>query len=130
MKISQHQNGNQHHHSCHLSEDKELHRGVILILMPPYSDNQIHGYQHDFPEEEEQKQIQRSEHSDHTGQRPQQVEIEKAWPFLHFIPGRTNGNYSQKGRKHKQKNTQAIGSKVKRDTKTGNPRRLEYCHPR
>ena len=39
-----------------LGEDEELHGRVGPVLMPPDRDQQVHGYEHHFPEQEEQEQ--------------------------------------------------------------------------
>lgn len=46
--------------------------------MSPDSDQKIHGYQHQFPEEIEKKKIKRKKYSDNTGQYNEQIEMKEA----------------------------------------------------
>ena len=56
--------GGEHQQSASLGEQEELDRRVDPPLVPPDGDQEVHGNEHQFPEEEEQEEIERQEDAD------------------------------------------------------------------
>ena len=59
--VVQPDNCHQHQNRAGHGVQNEFHRGVNAPLVSPDADQEVHGDQHHFPEQEEQKQIQRQE---------------------------------------------------------------------
>src|SRR5580704_13328132 len=72
----QHQYGTEH------GVENEFHGGVDAASVAPYADQEIHGDQRQFPENEEQEQIERHEHADHGGFNHQQRDEETFHVFV------------------------------------------------
>ena len=104
VEVRETEDGHQQDQSRYLREHEELHRRISTILVAPDNNNEIHRNQHHFPEEEEQEQIERGEHPDHTSQRPQQVEVEEAGPLGDLIPRGAYRNQAKEDceRQHQQ----------------------------
>src|SRR5438445_6032338 len=64
MDEYQRKNCYQHEQAAPLDENEELDRCIQPILMAPDRNQEIHGHQHQLPEEEKQKQVQRKEYAD------------------------------------------------------------------
>ena len=88
VDVHQGENRQQHEQAADLCEEEKLHRGVGPGLVSPYGDEEIHGDQHDFPEHEEQEQIECGEHADDAGHHPEDVELEEPAAVVDLRPRR------------------------------------------
>ena len=66
----QRKNCHQHEQTAALGENEELDRCIQSLLMAPDRNQEIHRHQHQLPEEEKQKQVQRKEYADRPCQSP------------------------------------------------------------
>ncbi len=80
--------GDQHQQPAALREQEKLYSCVNAPLVAPYDDQEIHGDEHQFPGEIEQKQVDRQKHSSDSRENPHQIEMKEADSFTDFRPGR------------------------------------------
>ena len=79
------QNRKQHQHRAEQCIEKKLDRGVELARPTPDSDQQVHGNQHGFPEDEEQEEIKCHEDAQHACLQHQKPDV----VFLHAVLNRS-----------------------------------------
>ena len=80
------QHREQHQHRAEQRIKEKLDRGIKLARAAPDADQQIHRNQHRFPENEEQKEIQRHEDAQHTGLENQKPNVIFLHPVLDRLP--------------------------------------------
>jgi hypothetical protein len=115
------QDRQQHQQAAGLGEDEELRGRVDAPLVPPDRDQEIHGHQHQLPEEVEQEEVEGGEHADDPGQRPEQVEVEEPGPLADLAPRGQRGHQPQKyGQRHQQQ-AQAVEGQEEADAELGDP---------
>src|SRR5271170_4053299 len=59
------QNRHQHQNGAKHGVENKFHGGVDAARVAPYADQEIHGNQRQFPENEEEEQVERNENADH-----------------------------------------------------------------
>jgi hypothetical protein len=57
----------QHEDAAEQRVEEELDRRVLAVRAPPDPDQEVHRYQHELPEDEEQHQVERNERAGHAG---------------------------------------------------------------
>src|SRR5262249_8148984 len=110
----------QHQHRTNHGVKDEFDGCINSPLTTPDTDQEIHGHQHDFPEHIKQKQVERTEDSDHS-RFEQQHENEV---FLQTSVNGPGGENSQRGEQcsqEDQKNTDSIDTHRVVDAERGNP---------
>ena len=91
MHEHQRKDRHQHQQAAGLGVDEEAGGGTNPGLprgaaVPPEGNQKIHGYQHHFPEQEEQEQVQRQKHTHDATQNKQQIQMKKAHPLDNLFP--------------------------------------------
>ena len=108
MMEVQEQNAQQHQHGAQQGIEKKLDCGVEPARTAPDADQQVHGYQHGFPENEEQEEIQGHEDAEHSGLQYQEPRV----VFLHSgvdgSPGREDRNQAEQCRQQDQQERNAV----------------------
>ena len=61
------QDADEHEHRSGQGIQEKLDGGIKLSGAAPYSDQEIHGNQHDFPEHIKDQEIERHEDAEHSG---------------------------------------------------------------
>ncbi len=112
-----------------MGEEEELDRRIDPVFMSPDHDQEKHRDQHQFPEEIEEKQIQSGEDTDDSGQRPQQIEMEKPHPLPNLRPRNGHTDHPQKKRQDDHQETQAIEREDETDSQRGHPDVTELEQP-
>src|ERR1019366_472182 len=82
MMEVQKQNAQQHQHRASQGVEEELNGGVELARAAPDPNQQVHGNQHRFPEDEEQEEIQRHEDAEHARLQKQKPDVVFLDPIL------------------------------------------------
>ena len=111
----QHQDG-----AGHRVEDK-LHRRVDAPLVSPDADEEVHRKQHHFPEEEEEKQVERQKDSDNPGFQHQQHQEKFFYALVDARPGCQDRNRGQKGGQQDEEQTDAVHAQVVIDGRVFDP---------
>ncbi len=83
--------------------------------MAPDADEEGHRDKHDFPEEEEEEQIERKEHADDTNFEHQQHDKEFFYAVLDAVPGREDGDRRQERGENHQEDAEAVDAHMKVD---------------
>src|SRR5215831_557786 len=104
----------------------ELDGGVDASLMAPDADQESHRDQHDFPEEEEQEQVERQEYSHHADLEHQQHHEKFLDAMVDARPGGKYGDGCQEGGKNDQPQAQAVYPHVVVDRRRGDPGNVEF----
>jgi hypothetical protein len=94
--------GDQHEHGTGHGIDEELHGRVDLLFPPPDADDEVHGDEHDFPEDVEKKQVERDEGTEHPHLKQQQADHVFLHPLLHRRPGGEDGDRHDEGGEYHQ----------------------------
>ena len=76
------EDGDQHQNRAEHGVQNELHRGVNPAIVTPHADDEVHGDEHHFPENEEEKKIERNEDADQArfeNQQGGEEALEQSW---------------------------------------------------
>src|ERR1019366_7223100 len=82
------QNAQQHQHRPGQRVEKELNGGVQLPRPAPHPDDEVHGDQHQLPENVEQEEIEGNENPDHARLQDQEHGVVFFYAVLNRVPGR------------------------------------------
>ena len=121
--------GGEHQQPASLGEQEELDCRVDPALVPPDGDQEIHGNQHQFPEEEEQEEIERQEDADDARQGQHQIEMEEAHALGDLAPGGEHRHDAEPEGQKDQQQAQAIQAEMKPDAELRNPRPIDLGEP-
>ena len=72
---SQRKDAHQHEGASEQRIEDEFHRGILAVAGAPHRNEEIHGHQLHFPEQEEEKKVTCDEHALHTGQQQKQPDV-------------------------------------------------------
>jgi len=97
--------------------------------MAPDHNQQIHGNQHEFPKKEEQKQIDRQKHPNHTAQSQQDITVKQSNAALDFSPGGHRRDNAHDGRQDDQNEAKPIKPQMQADPPMGNPAHTTFYEP-
>ncbi len=104
----QEQHGKQHQHRAEQRVEEELDGGVKFSRAAPDADQQIHGDQHGFPENEEEEEIERHEDAQHAGLQDQKPDVVFLHPVLDRGPRGEDRNPAQQRGQHDQQEGNAV----------------------
>ncbi len=90
----------------------EFHGGIDAALVSPNADEEIHGDEHDFPEEKKEEEIEREEDTDHADFEHQQHDEEFLDAMLDAIPGREYGNSGQERSQDDEEQADAVQTEM------------------
>src|SRR6266851_1580707 len=93
---------------------EKLDGGVETALAAPDADEEIHGNEHDFPENVEEEEVEREKHSEHAGLEQQEQDVILLGALLDGGPGGGDGE-------HDQEHADAVGSERILCADGGNP---------
>src|SRR5690348_4767834 len=103
------------------SVQNEFYGGVDAAFVSPDADQEIHGDQHYFPEEKEEKEVEREEHADDANFEHQQHDEEFFYAMLDAVPGRQNGNGGEKRCENDEEEADAVQAEVVVDRRNVDP---------
>ena len=89
--------------------------------MSPDADQEIHRDQHHFPEQEEQEQVQRNEHADHSGFQNQQRDEKAFHALVNRFPGSEDRNRREQRGQQDQKQAEPVDAQVVVNRRLRNP---------
>jgi hypothetical protein len=112
MGEEDHQDGHQHQHRAQQGEQEELHRRVDPPRAAPDADDEVHGNQHQLPEDVEEEHVQGHEGPQHPHLQQLQGEHEPLDPLLDRLVGRKYGNRREEGGQHHQEQADAVDAQV------------------
>jgi hypothetical protein len=87
----------------------------------PDGDDEVHGHQHGFPEDEEQQEIERHEHAQHGGLQQQEEAVVFLEPFVDGVPARQDGDEADERGEHHQQQSEPVDAEVIGGAQGGNP---------
>src|SRR5712671_2064453 len=99
----------------------EFDGGVDAPLVSPDADQEIHGDQHDFPEQEEEKEVKREKHADDADFEHQQHDEEFFDAVVDAVPGGQHGDGSKERGEDDQEQVDAVESEVIVDRRDVDP---------
>ena len=120
----------QHHKAAQLGEEEKFHGGVSPSLMSPQGDEEVHGHEHELPEEVEEKEIHGDKDADDPRQGGHQVEMEKPDVAFDLGPRSQHGRQAQEDGEKDEQKAQPVHGQVKADPQGGNPGPVELGNPR
>ena len=105
---------NSDEHQCRAGHgvQEEFHCSVNPPLVSPDSDEERHGNEHHFPEQEEEEKIQRNEHANDTDFQQQHHDEEFFDAMIDAVPRSQNRNRRQKRRQNHQEHADAVYAQV------------------
>ena len=106
------QDGDQHQDRAEHRVQNEFHGGVDAALVAPHADHEIHGDQRQFPEDEEQEEVERNENADHGRLDHQQRDEEAFHIFTDRFPGAENGDRREERGQQDEKEADAVHAQV------------------
>src|SRR6185312_14396476 len=129
MHPPQPEDGEQHEEAARLREEEELDGGVGAPLVAPDTDEEVHRHQHQLPEEIEEEQVEREEHSEHAHQAPHEVEVKEADALGDFVPRGEHRHDAEKQREQHQEQAHAVDGEMDADSELRDPRPVELLDP-
>ena len=111
-RVVEPQDRHQHQDRAEHRVQNEFHRGVDAALVAPHADHEIHRDQHQFPEDEEEEQIERDENADHGRLDHQQRDEEALHVFVDRFPGAENGDRREERGEQDEKQADAVHAEV------------------
>ncbi len=126
------QQRHQHEHRTEKGVQKELERGIDPARSTPDADNQEHRDQHRFPEDIEQRRIQRREHADHQPFHEQERRHVLRHPILDHFPAGQHHQHGHETGQNDQRHGNAIDPEMVMNVELRNPvnRPLDELHRR
>src|SRR6266852_609628 len=119
--VVQPDDADQHEDRARHGVEDEFHGGVNAAFVPPNADQQGHGYQHHFPEEKKEEEIQRKKHAHHADFQHQQHHKKFLHAVLDALPRCQNRNWRQERRQNDQKQTDSVNAEVVIDWRLVDP---------
>src|ERR1700678_16753 len=120
MEIEE-QDAQQHQHGTGQRIEEELDRGVKFTWTAPDADQQIHRYQHGFPENEEQEEVERNKNPQHAGLQNQKPNVIFFYAVLDGRSGRKNRDPAQQRGQHDEQERNAVDADHVTRANRGNP---------
>ena len=115
------QDAQEHYDRADEGVHQELERRVDPPRPAPDGDDEVHGHQTEFPEDEEQQEIAGQEDAQHGGLEEQEVGVVLLQAGIDRIPARENGQEAQQSGEHNQEQTVAIDAEVVGGAEGRNP---------
>ncbi len=101
--------------------EEELDGGVLAARAAPDADQEVHGQEHDFPEDVEQEEIQRQERAQHAGFQKQKQHAVAADETVD-LPASDHGQKRQHCGQDHERHADAVGAHVVVDVEVRDPR--------
>ena len=112
----------QHEHAAQQGVQHVLERGVVLFFThAPEFDQEITGHEHEFPEHEEEDQVDGHENPHNRRFQSQDTHEVRFGPVLHGIPGVENDQDRDEGRKTDKQDADTVHGEVIGNTQSRNP---------
>src|SRR5216683_5626947 len=111
-EIVQPDDAHEHEDGAGHGVEHEFDGSVDAALVSPDADEEVHGNQHHFPEEEEEEEVEREEDADHADFEHQQHDEKFLDAVLDAVPGGEHGDGGQKRGKDDQEQTDAVKAEV------------------
>ena len=121
MQIGEIQDGHQHQETADHGVEQEFERGVNAPFATPDANQEVHGNQHDFPEDVEEKDINRDKGPDHAGFQDEKEKEILPDPMFNAAPGGQNHQRRKKGRQQHEEQADAIDTNIVFDPEFANP---------
>ena len=121
MEIGEIQNGHQHQETADHGVEQKFERGINPPFATPDPYQEVHGNQHDFPEDIEEKDINRDKGPDHAGFQDKKEKQILPDPLFHAAPGRQNHQRRKKGRQQDEEQADAVNANIVFDTEFADP---------
>src|SRR3990170_9092292 len=115
------QDAQQHQHATHQGIKEELDGGVELPWPTPDPDEEIHGDQHDFPEDVEEEEVEGHEDAQHPGLEKEHHHVKLFHALGDGRPGRQNGDEAEHGGEQDQKQADPVDAEEVLNADTGDP---------
>ena len=113
--------GRQHEHRGNHGEQEKFYGRVNSPLVPPNADEQRHGHQGGFPEDVEQKHVQRHEDADHRRLQHQHQHEEFLHAIVHRAPGDQHAQRHEECGQQHQPQRDAVNAQVVMNVGIGDP---------
>jgi hypothetical protein len=95
----------------------------------PDCDQEIHRYQHEFPEQIEKEQIDREEYAGDTGQHPHQIKVEETRVSADLGPRGEHGHDAQEKGQQKKHEAEPIQRQMEANSQLWNPIQVQLFRP-
>jgi hypothetical protein len=115
------QDAQQHQHRTGQRIEEELDGRVQLSRAAPDADDEVHGHQHQFPEDVEQEEIEGNKHPDHARLQQQEHGVVSLDAVLSRVPGGENREEAHQRGEHQQQQADAVDANVVVHAERGNP---------
>ena len=115
------QDRDQHQDRAEHGVQNKFHRGINPPVVPPDSDQEIHGDKRQFPEKEKEEQVERNKHADHGRLNDQQSDEKSFYVFANGLPGAENRKRRQKCCQQNEKQADAVHAQVIMNVCAGDP---------
>jgi hypothetical protein len=104
------QDAEQHQHGTGQRVEEEFDGGVELAGTSPDTDQQVHGHEHGFPENEEEEKIERHEDAEHAGLQHQKPDVVFLDAILDGGPGGKDRDPAQQRGEHDEQERDAVNA--------------------
>ena len=102
------QDAQQHQHRASQRVEEELDGGVEFARAAPDADQQVHGHEHRFPENEEEEEIERHEDAEHARLQDQKPDVVFLDAILDGGPGGEDRDPAQQRGEHDEQEGDAV----------------------
>ena len=115
------QNAEQHQHGAGKSVEEKFDGGVEFARTSPDADQQVHGDEHGFPENEEEEEIERHEDAEHAGLQNEKPDVVFLDAILDGGPGGEDRDPAEQRSEHDQQERNAVDAQHVARADGGNP---------
>ena len=122
---AQHDDGSQEQHAAGHGVEEEGDGRAFALGPAEDQDQQHHGHQRGFPQDEQHQQVLRQEGAQQPGlQRQQQAQVEAAFAFAR-VPGAKQHGGKQQCRQQQQVDVEAVDREMQADAERGHPGHIQ-----
>ena len=115
------QDGKQHQNGTEQCVQEEFDGRVKFARAAPDADQQVHGHEHSFPENEEQEKVEGHEHAEHSALQHQKPDVVFLDPGLDRAPRGEDRDPSQQSGEHDQQKRDAVDAEHVAGADGGDP---------
>ncbi len=98
----------EHQDASHHREEEELDGRIDPVRAAPYPDEEVHGDQHQFPEDVEENEIQGAQGADHRRFQKEEGDVIFLDLVLDRLPGAEDAKDGEEGGEHHQEHADAV----------------------
>jgi len=110
-----------HYHAAHVRVYEELDGRIVAVWSSPYGDEEVHGYEDQLPEDEEQEEVQRDEDASYR-QPDEEDETEELVRALLLLPRVYQPHQHEKLREENERGGQPVHAHDVVETEARGPR--------